>query len=53
MDWKFSFFLISMLFALVFGWQLALFIPPEQYQFAGWLVAGTGTLICLVGAAKK
>jgi hypothetical protein len=52
MDWKFTFFLISMLVSLVFGWQLALFVPPEEYQLAGWVVAGIGTLICLIGAAR-
>jgi hypothetical protein len=52
MDWRFTFFLLSMLISLVFGWQLALFFPPQDYQFAGWAIAGAGTLICLVGAAK-
>jgi len=51
MDWKFSFFLIAMLFAATFGWQMGLFVPPENYSLAGYVVCGIGTLICLVGAA--
>ncbi len=53
MDWRFSFFLISMLLAMAFGWQLALFFPPGQYQVAGYVLCGGGVLVCLVGAAKK
>lgn len=52
MDWKFSFILVLTLFAATFGWQMALFIPPENYSLAGWAVCGAGTLVCLIGAAR-
>jgi hypothetical protein len=53
MDWKFSFTLITVLFAMATGWQLALFVSPQEYSLAGWVVCGAGTLLCLVGAAGK
>lgn len=52
MDWKFSFILILTLLSATTGWQMALFFPPEQYQIAGWVMTGVGTLVCLVAAAR-
>lgn len=52
MDTRFSLVLVFGLFAAAFGWQMALFIPPAQYQFAGWIVAGVGTIVTMIAAAR-
>lgn len=49
---KMSAVLIFGLFAAAFGWQLALFWPPNEYQFAGWVVAGICALTTGLVAAK-
>jgi hypothetical protein len=44
MSAKFTLILIFGLFAMATGWQLALYFPPDEWRFAGWIVAGIGVL---------
>lgn len=52
MDARGTIVMLCVLFAGAFGWQMALFVPPSEYAFAGWIVAGVGTLITTFAATK-
>lgn len=51
MDWKFTLVMLFGIFVAAFGWQLALYFPPDQYQFAGWMVAGVCAICTGIAAA--
>jgi hypothetical protein len=53
MDWRFTFFLLAVAIAIVFGWQMALFLPPDDYRIPGWALAGASVVLCLVSAAGR
>jgi hypothetical protein len=53
MDWRFTFFLVAVVIAAVFGWQMGLFFPPDDYRIPGWALTGAGVVLCLIGAAGK
>lgn len=53
MDWGFTFILMLTTVAVTFGWQMALFIPPEDYKLAGYAVCGAVLLMLLISAAGR
>jgi hypothetical protein len=48
---KFSLMIFG-LFCMGFGWQIALFISPVDYQMAGWIVIGIGVIFSALVASK-
>ena len=52
MNAKVSLVIVFGAFAAAFGWQMALFVPPDEYQFAGWIVAGVCSLATGFAAAR-
>jgi polyferredoxin len=51
MDWKFTGILLLAGFAFFSGWQFALFVNPEDFRIAGYVLAFGGTILLLFSAA--
>lgn len=52
-DWGCMSVLLVMLFSSVFGWQMGLFFPPDEYRFALYIVAGGLMLLAGLAAARR
>ena len=53
MNWRFTGILLLTGFAFFSGWQFALFVDPEEFSVAGYVLGGVCTVLLLFSAATN
>lgn len=53
MDWRFTLDLLIALVAFFCGWQFALWVDPEMFRVAGYVLGGVTLFALLMGAGTS